>query len=170
MRNHCRNLLGLLKENSTQTWLLKNFAALLTIFNFCSDFCTAFSAFEVTDSTQLKLKRAFVNNENNDVKNKQNESKFQEKIFPEIKVTVSKAKSLVLICLLSLFDDENFSKHKYRESQLTSQRMSKEQHEGILSKVPFPFPQVYVERTLSNQCLLNILNIIYLIYYTASLQ
>ena len=31
--------------------------------------------------------------------------------FPEIKVPVSKAKSIALICLLFLFDDENFSKH-----------------------------------------------------------
>ena len=45
----------------------KEFRCFINNLYFCSDFCTAFSAFEVTDSTQLKLKRAFENNENNDV-------------------------------------------------------------------------------------------------------
>ena len=40
--------------------------------------------------------------------------------FPEIKVPASEAKSIALICLLFLFDDDNFSKGKYRESCLTN--------------------------------------------------
>ena len=66
--------------------------------------------------------------------------------FPEIKVPVSKAKSIALICLLFLFDDEDFSKHKYCESYLTNLAISKRQHIAMLSRISmFPFPQVHVE-------------------------
>ena len=86
--------------------------------------------------------------------------------FPEIKVLVSEAKSIALICLLFLFDDGNFSKGKYRESYLTNQAIRKEQHVAMLSritvKVPFLSPQVHVEMNAKqllpascayNQCL-----------------
>ena len=46
----------------------------------------------------------------------ENVGQTQKRNFPQMKVPVSKSKSIALICLLYLFDDEDFSKHKYRES------------------------------------------------------
>ena len=52
-------------------------------------------------------------NKRNDMRKRRSDIK---RNFPEIKVPASKSKSIALICLLFLFDDEDFSKHKYRES------------------------------------------------------